>query len=137
MKFLPIHTKHCVHSKFFLYLIMIGCGKVSSKSNMIESCSWDYGLETLLFNTLWEKLNTAHLMQQETMEFDIVHTGVCSWCCEIAVGTKNSSLISQRVMFFKRENSTMENFYVPTINILERKLLAPSSHWGSRKLVQL
>ena len=32
-------------------------------------------------------------------------------------------------MFFKREKSTMENFYVPTINVLERKLLAPSSHW--------
>ena len=23
----------------------------------------------------------------------------------------------------------MENFYAPTINVLERKLLAPSSHW--------
>ena len=55
MKFLPIHTKRCVHSKFFLHLIMIRCGKVSSKSNMIESCSWDYDLEALLFNTLWEK----------------------------------------------------------------------------------
>ena len=32
-------------------------------------------------------------------------------------------------MFFKCEKSTMENFYVPTINVLERKLLAPSSHW--------
>ena len=58
MKFLPIHTKRCVHSKFFLHLIMIRCGNVSSKSNMIESCSWDYGPETLLFNTLQEKLNT-------------------------------------------------------------------------------
>ena len=61
MKFLPIHTKRWVHSKFFLYLIMIHCGKVSSKSDMIESCGWDYGPEALLFNTLWEKLNT-HLM---------------------------------------------------------------------------
>ena len=50
-------------------------------------------------------------------------------CCEIVVGTKNSSLISWQVMFFKREKSTMENFYGPTINVLERKLLAPSSHW--------
>ena len=55
MKFLPIHTKRCVHSKFFLHLIIIRCGKVSSKSNMIESCSWDYDLVALLFNTLWEK----------------------------------------------------------------------------------
>ena len=63
------------------------------------------------------------------MEFDIVYTGVCSWCCEIAVGTKNSSLISWQVMFFKREKFTMENFYIPTINVLERKLLAISSYW--------
>ena len=55
MKFLSIHTKRCVHSKFFLHLIIIRCGKVSSKSNMIESCSWDYDLVALLFNTLWEK----------------------------------------------------------------------------------
>ena len=55
MKFLPIHTKRCVHSKFFLHLIMIRCGKVSSKSNIIESYSWDYDPEALLFNTLWEK----------------------------------------------------------------------------------
>ena len=33
-------------------------------------------------------------MQQETMEFDTVYTGVCSRCCEIAVATKNFSLIS-------------------------------------------
>ena len=32
-------------------------------------------------------------------------------------------------MFFNREKFTIENFYVPTINVLERKLLAPSSHW--------
>ena len=32
-------------------------------------------------------------------------------------------------MFFNREKSTIENFCVPTINVLERKLLAPSSHW--------
>ena len=32
-------------------------------------------------------------------------------------------------MFFNREKSTMEKFYVPTINVLETKLLAPSSHW--------
>ena len=128
MKFLPIHTKRCVHSNFFLHLIMICCGKVSSKSNMIESCSWDYGPKALLFNFLLEKLNT-HLMLHETMEFNTVYTGVCSWCCEIAVGTKNSSLISWQVMFLKHEMSTMENFYVPTINVLERKFLAPSSHW--------
>ena len=65
------------------------------------------------------------------MEFDTVYTRVCSWCCEIAVGTKNSSLISWQVMFFKHEKSTMENFYVPTINVLEIKLLGPSSHWDS------
>ena len=63
------------------------------------------------------------------MEFDNVYTGVCSRCCEIAIGTKNSSLISWHVMFFNREKYTMENFYIPTINVLERKLLAPSSHW--------
>ena len=63
------------------------------------------------------------------MEFDTVYTEVCSLCCEIIVGTKNTSLISWQVMFFKREKSTMKNFYVPTINVLERKLLAPSSHW--------
>ena len=63
------------------------------------------------------------------MEFDTVYTGVCSWYCEIAIGTKNSSLISWQVMFFNIKKSTMENFYVPTINVLERKLLAPSSHW--------
>ena len=62
------------------------------------------------------------------MEFDNVYTGVCSWCCEIAIGTKNSSLISWQVMFFNREKSTMENFYIPTIKVLERKLLVPSSH---------
>ena len=100
---------------------------MSSKSNMIESCNWDYGPEALLFNTLQEKLNT-HLMYQETMEFDNVYTGVCSWCCEITIDTKNSSLISWQVMFFNREKSTMENFYIPTIKVLERKLLAPSSH---------
>ena len=65
------------------------------------------------------------------MEFDTVYIGVCSRCCEIAIGTKNSSLISWQVMFFKREKSTMENFYVPTINVLEIKLLGPSSHWDS------
>ena len=32
-------------------------------------------------------------------------------------------------MFFIREKSTMENFYVPTIDVLERKFLSPSSHW--------
>ena len=64
------------------------------------------------------------------MEFDTVYTGVCFWCCEIAVGTKNSSFISLQVMFFKHEKSTIENFYVPTINVLERKLLTPSSHWN-------
>ena len=54
------------------------------------------------------------------MEFDTVYTEVCSWCCEIAIGTKNSSFISLQVMFFKCDMSTMENFYVPTINVLER-----------------
>ena len=77
-----------------------------------------------LYYSILEKLNT-HLMYQETMEFETVYTRVCSWCCEIAVGTKKSSLISWQVMFFKCEKSTMENFYVPTINVLERKLLAP------------
>ena len=48
---------------------------------------------------------------------------------EIAVGIKNSSLISWQVMFFNCEKSTIENFCVPTIIVLERKLLAPSSHW--------
>ena len=62
------------------------------------------------------------------MEFDTVYTEVCSLCCEIIVGIKNTSLISWQVMFFKHEKSTMENFYVPTINVLDRKLLAPSSH---------
>ena len=38
-------------------------------------------------------------------------------------------MISWQVMSFNREKSTMENFYVPTINVLERILLAPSSHW--------
>ena len=57
------------------------------------------------------------------MEFDTVYTEVCSWCCEIAVDTKNSSLISWQVMFYNGEKSTMKNFYVPTINVLERKLL--------------
>ena len=64
------------------------------------------------------------------MEFNTVYTGVCSWCCEIAVGTKNSTLISWQVMFLKHEKSTMETFYVPTINVLERKLLAPLSLLG-------
>ena len=32
-------------------------------------------------------------------------------------------------MFFNGEKSTMKNFYVPTINVLERKLLASSFHW--------
>ena len=40
-----------------------------------------------------------------------------------------ASFISLQVMFFKREKSTIENFYVPKINVLERKLLAPSSYW--------
>ena len=44
------------------------------------------------------------------MEFDTVYAGVCSWCREIAVGTKNSSMISWQVMFFKREKSRMEKF---------------------------
>ena len=61
------------------------------------------------------------------MEFDNVYTEVCSWCCEIATGNKNSSLISWQVMFFNCEKSTTENVYIPTINVLERKLLAPSS----------
>ena len=64
------------------------------------------------------------------MEFDTVYTGVCSWCCEIVVGTKNSSLISWQVMFFNCEKFTMENFYVPTIDVLKRKLLALLSHWN-------
>ena len=63
------------------------------------------------------------------MEFDTVYTRVCSWCCEIAIGTKNCSFISLQVMFFKFDKSTMENYYVPTINVFERKLLALSSHW--------
>ena len=32
-------------------------------------------------------------------------------------------------MFFNREKSTMENFCVFTINVMERKLFALSSHW--------
>ena len=32
-------------------------------------------------------------------------------------------------MFFNREKFTIEKFYVPTINVLEKKLLAPSSRW--------
>ena len=32
-------------------------------------------------------------------------------------------------MFFNREKSTMENFCVPTITVLKRKLLAPLFHW--------
>ena len=32
-------------------------------------------------------------------------------------------------MFFKREKSMMENFYVPIINVLEKKLLASLFHW--------
>ena len=32
-------------------------------------------------------------------------------------------------MFFKREKSTMKIFYVPTINVLERKLLTSLFHW--------
>ena len=32
-------------------------------------------------------------------------------------------------MFFKRDKSTLEKFYVTKINVFERKLLAPSSHW--------
>ena len=63
------------------------------------------------------------------MEFDTVYTGVCSSCCEIDVGTKNSSLISWQIMFSNREKFTIENFYVPTINVLKRKLLPPSFHW--------
>ena len=63
------------------------------------------------------------------MEFDTVYTEVCSLCCEIIIGTKNTSLISWQVMFFKHEKSTMENFYVPTINVLKKIFLALSSHW--------
>ena len=50
------------------------------------------------------------------MKFDTEYTGVCSWCCEIASGTKSFSLISWQVTFFNHERFTMENFYVPTIN---------------------
>ena len=32
-------------------------------------------------------------------------------------------------MFFKREKSTLENFYVLSINVLKRKFLALSFHW--------
>ena len=39
-------------------------------------------------------------------------------------------------MFFKHEKFTMENFYVPTINVLERKLLAPSSYWDPPLFIQ-
>ena len=39
-------------------------------------------------------------------------------------------------MFFKCEKSTMENFYVPTINVLERKLLASLSNWDPPYLYQ-
>ena len=42
------------------------------------------------------------------MEFDTVYTRVCSWCCEIVIGTKNSSLISWQVMLFKYEKSIMK-----------------------------
>ena len=34
---------------------------------------------------------------------------------EITISTKNSSMISWQVMLFKRENSRMENFQVPTM----------------------
>ena len=61
------------------------------------------------------------------MEFDTVHTGVCSWCCEIAIGTKISSMISWKVMFFKYEKSKIENFLC-FHNVLER-IASPSSHW--------
>ena len=50
------------------------------------------------------------------MEFDTEYIGVCSWCREIVVDTKNSSMISWQVMFFKRKKSRMEK---------TRKLLAP------------
>ena len=58
--------------------IMIFSWQVSSKSNMIESSNWDYGLEALLLNTFREKLNT-HLMLQQTMEYDNEYIGFCSW----------------------------------------------------------
>ena len=44
------------------------------------------------------------------MEFDTVYTEIFSWCCEIAIGTKNSSFISLQVMFFKCDKSTMEKW---------------------------
>ena len=62
------------------------------------------------------------------MEFDTVYTRVCSWCCEIAVGTKISNMISWKVMFFKCEKSRMENFLC-SHNVLERNA-SSSSHWN-------
>ena len=63
------------------------------------------------------------------MEFDTLYIGVCYRCCEIAIGTKNSSFISLPIMFFKHDKSIVENVFFPTINVFERKLLALSSHW--------
>ena len=48
------------------------------------------------------------------------------------MSTKNCSLISWQVMFFNHGKSTMENIYVPTINILERKLLANTMFFEGR-----
>ena len=72
------------------------------------------------------------------MEFGNVYTRVCSWCCEIAIGTKNSSLIHWQVMFFNDSLASHVlqpwkvyngKHFISTINVLERKLLVLSSHW--------
>ena len=105
-KFLPIHTKHCVHSNFFLHLMMIRCGNVSSKSSMIESYSWDYGPEALLFNAFQEKLNSFDVIGDYGI-WHCIHWGLLLMLW-IAIGTKNSSFISLQVMFFKCDKSTME-----------------------------
>ena len=45
---------------------------------------------------------------------------------------KNSGMISWQVMFFNVKSLEWKTLiYVPTINVLERKLLTPSSYWGS------
>ena len=46
------------------------------------------------------------------MEYETLCTGVCSRCCEIDIGTKNSCMISWKIIFFKHEKSRMENFYL-------------------------
>ena len=107
--------------------------------HMLESCSWDHGPEGLPFNTLCEKL-IRH-------SFDVIGLGdnemwrriqwglfLMLWnCCRYSLKTL-LWLVGKSCSLSVKSLEWKILIFVPTINVLERKLLAPLSYWDPHYL---